>query len=335
MVIELANLQVLEKKYGRATRDARDFLRKAYRKVDGPDLPYLLRHHPDDEDFSEEAIITDDETWLRDSFDSLLTYYGVLEIGCLIGFVPFPLPRPLKEEALLHLSDPAVRRYYEEYYPTLLPELFRLRLVGRQDLRETEGSAAAALFMDFLDISALIEDDEDVDCFLWLLDSGVFYENEEDDETAIDLEDLLSVLEDYDSFVAAVACKPSDQGYLEQAVQGLGKFLTFCPALEQVLDRARRYPYLQSAMWHYHGYWFGYLSTEIGGDLRNAVQHFARWQSKDTKPRERRESRASIRQMARTLKRLTGRGFDRPLRAAVRAALKSRKPHGRGPGSGL
>jgi hypothetical protein len=313
MDLRLANFQVLEQRFRQGTRVARNYLRKAYLETESTELNHLLRHHPD-EDYQEEEVIDNQETWLRDSLDNLLTYYGVLEIACLIDFVHFPLPRSLEAEALLHLSQPAVHRYYPSYYPTLLPEAFRQRLTGEHDLREVDGDAAAYLFMDFLDVNTLI-DDEDVDCFFWLLDSGVY----DDGEKQIDIDDLLKVLETYDSFVEAVACRPSEQGYLEQAVQGLCKFLTFCPALEQLLDRAESHPYLQSAMWHHHGYWFGHLKEQVGCNLRTALQHLDSWKAEAASARESRESRQSIRQMARTVKRLTGREFDRPLRAALRA----------------
>jgi hypothetical protein len=54
-------------------------------------------------------------------------------------YIPPTFPPAFRDRAIWHLSHPAVRRYYEVYYPLYLPYLFRRRLAGEMQIwLETE-----------------------------------------------------------------------------------------------------------------------------------------------------------------------------------------------------
>jgi hypothetical protein len=233
-------------------------------------LPRLLR------DYREEAITSRREVMLRDAFDYLLAFYGLMEIASLIGFVPDPLPDEFRERALAHLSEPSVRRYYEEFYPVALPAQFRRRLEGEQELREAATQETAALFTQFLELNRIVEDDEDVDTFLWFLDSGL--------TGGYSIRDTVATLRDPRSFGEAVHVEPEGQGPLHSSLHGFLKFVNFCRDFESLLRESADYPLLQSAMWEHHAYWFRQLSQDLDTVLEQAFEHFRSWLSAPASP---------------------------------------------------
>lgn len=343
------NLDDLRRRYlaGSDTAQARNLLNKFYQgkpltvRVEGESVEVklrpLLRHHEDGE-------IEDWETWLRDSFDQLLTAYGILEIACLSHLLPEPLPQGFAATALLHLSQPAVRRYYETHYKLLLPRLFRWRLEGVNHAHEQPNEVSAGLFMKFLDLHEFMETDPQIETFLWFLDVGIRYDVKSNDWPG--LEDVLDVLDDEEAFFQTVIRKPTQASGLTLGVLGMKQFFWFCRELEQLLDQAEKYPLLQSAFWFLYEYWFGHLKRKVGGQLSHAVKQMEKWIGPTAKPdlepsplpaeaeapnelwelpeasaaqgkpdndRANWENRPTTTEMIATLKRLTGGEFRKPL----------------------
>jgi hypothetical protein len=208
---------------------------------------------------------------MRDAFDDLLAYYSCVEIAALIGFVPSPLPRTFRAETGQILDNPDIRRYYRKHYPLLLPNMLLNRIRGRTNLKERSGDAATALFFEFLHISNLIEHDSSVDMLLWFLDSGY--------HRGYEWKDTLKTLRNPKRFIEALSRSPRSRTPAEQSVDGLRKFLGFCVAFKDLLDRSRQFPLLQSAMWHYHGYWFHIIRGEVRKGIEQALKEFGLWLS--------------------------------------------------------
>jgi hypothetical protein len=128
-------------------------------EITTPNLFKLLRHHDEPPRW-----ISDKETRRRDAFDYLLEYYGILEIASLIAYVPASIPTKLKLSAKRNLGVPALRKYYNKKYPQLLPQLFRLRVLGKNKSRqEGPDEILSTLFAHFLVFVDSINNDDAVE----------------------------------------------------------------------------------------------------------------------------------------------------------------------------
>lgn len=311
----LTNLEIILSRFDGGADRAREVLAdRREGRIDDDTLRWLLRHHS-------EAPVVGDETWLRDSFDVLLSMYALVEIACLIRRVPLPLPEAFASEARVQLNDPAVRAYYEIHYPLRLPTSLRLRLDGRHEMAEV-GPGAEELFVDFLDLNASIEGDIEVDLLLWMLDDG---DAPGDGTTLSDLTEVLAAPPRFRDMLSTTTIRDEvtwDTVRLIDAIRGLGKFLTFCVGLEDLLDSARDLPMLRSAMWHYHSYWFGLLSEKVGVELATAVEQYGAWLPDEISDEARLQSHDSVSSMSRRLRRLSGNEFRDPLERTLRPLMK-------------
>ena len=205
-------------------------------------------------------ITSDEEIEARDQIDELLAFYSLLEIGILTGALEEQLPREIHDSAERHLTRPAVRRYYEKFYPLYLPQLFLRRLQGNPASVE---SAPSNYFVSFLEVNELLGSDE-VGTFLWFLDDGFL------DDTG--LKDVLRVLDDPKKFTRRML----RQTALDQALHGMVQFFGFCANLDKLLKSARD-PLIQSACWHYHGYWFQQIGGQVYGVISTAIEQYRTW----------------------------------------------------------
>jgi hypothetical protein len=257
-----------------------------------PRLTHLLRDHHDEE-------VAGKEVKQRDAFDETLELYSLMEVASIASYVPKRFPDDYKKRALDALSNTAVRVYYETHYPLFLPRLHRERLEGRWNASE-EGPELPAYFISFSELSRVIDDD-DVEVFLWMLEDGSI------DGTS--LRDLLAIVKDPERFGAAMmkgSPQKNHQGdfwsevtseaalrnpkkfvrqfepdedltYAERSVRGFQRFLFFCRDLDRLLCAASEYPLTQSAMWHFHSYWFDEMSDDLKPYLEQAIEGFAQW----------------------------------------------------------
>jgi hypothetical protein len=264
------------------------------------ELDELLRHHESD------PVESEDEVSMRDAFDDLLSFYGCLEIAGLIGLIPDQLPKGFKQGAVQTLCNQHVRRYYRKHYPLLLPDMLLARIAGVRRQQEGQSTATVSLFSEFLHINSILEEDPGVRMLLWFLDDG-YYENYR-------WEDTLAILSLPELLLRAMQRAPSSRNAAETSVGGLRVFLEFCVALDDLLRRAVLFPLFQSAMWHYHAYWFRTIRGDVRQALTEAFNHFESWLSspapKGLSEAQRRELRAeakeSIRQSRQVVGRLTG-----------------------------
>jgi hypothetical protein len=221
------------------------------------DLDWLLRNHETDG-----AIHSNVERELRNSFDELLAFYSLIEIGCISGFLSSRLPEDFQRVALDHLSNVAVRRYYEVKYPLLLPLLLRLRLKNGRGV-EADANKGVSVYQQFLEVNSVFED-SDVSIFVWMLDGGSVNTSR--------LRDMLDLLDKPLRYAGTLLKPVSWQSTVDHAIKGFGKFLEFCVLFDSLLRQARETPILRSALWHYHAYWFNLLNRHLRGRLRDTVQ---------------------------------------------------------------
>jgi len=232
------------------------------------DLNHALRHH------FPGGVRDRDEILLRDSLDELLGFYGLLEIAAQVEFVPDPLPAQLREDAIFVLSEPAVRRYYEETYPLVLPRVFLGRLERRRKLREESTGGAVPLFMQMLDLRRVIETDGAVGFFLKLLDD---YRYKLPDGRRLTLRLVLNVIKDPAVFLEHIAETTRRNDRIDSAVLGFSRYLRFATQFHALLERAEDLPLLQSSMWHDQGYWFESIGKTLHGSFVGALHDMLEW----------------------------------------------------------
>jgi|GEM_PF-51573 len=199
---------------------------------------------------------------LRDDVDDLLRYYSVLELASITGAIR-ELPAATRETALRNLNDADLRRYYERYYPQLLPQLFRARVSGDPAL-----TADADCTEDFLRFVALdaSRDDDEIATFLGFLDD---YRYVIDEETH-DLSSVVRTIAHPKRFLAALSVDNEDRTPTDEGVVGFLRFLSFSRDLDHLL-RDVDSPVVRSCFWHYYGYWYQELGGQVLGALLTGI----------------------------------------------------------------
>lgn len=205
----------------------------------------------------------------RDDIDFLLSYYSILELACRTGYIAATPPKAITQRALIHLQEPNVRRYYERYYPLLLPQAFRERLTTTDNPPPVP---CEQLFEEFLTVNAL-RDDPDVEQFLWFVDDGT--DTEEGEEYG--LSDALLVLRKPKRLVKAMTT-PRDAA--DFALRGMMRFLRFSRELYAFLEHVEN-PVMRSAFWHYHAYWFLQIGGQVLGVMTVAIEELRSYVAKN------------------------------------------------------
>jgi len=229
----------------------------------------LLRHHS-------QAGIRDDETWERDGFDNLLSFYSLVELGCLAGYLGDEFPVEFVDNAYGQLGHPALREYYESNYSLVLPTLFRLRLETGSGLLEKSSNEAYESFATFLEITRPLELESSLETFLWFLDGGW--------RDGFDIDDTIEALADQETYLRSLSSQRKTP--LQKSVVGFGEFLRFCRAFHALLRIMREgdvpndssLRLLASAYWHYHAYWFRGLRKQFGRRLAATLNAFENWE---------------------------------------------------------
>lgn len=260
--IHSANLHLLQSQYlfdGRA--DVALAIMKNEPAGESSFLRQLLRHH------DEEGVKVEMEVRARDSFDFLIAYFSLLEMATLAGYVPAALPEGERDFALKVLAQPNVKKYYTSNYPLLLPKLYRLRLENGVAPVPADG-AAIPLFQQFLGIVEWQRSDDDMDTFLWFLDSGKFGK--------WSVRDLVRTLSESDAYAEALL-KQRKRTPVDRGVAGYGKFLSLCLVLDRLLQDAAGWPLVQSAMYHYYEYWLRSLRKNASSVLKPTLRAMLAW----------------------------------------------------------
>lgn len=276
MDVRLANFESLRMRFyePKHVQRAVGFLERRVGRGSDRRLRSLLRDHVSS------GITVDDDTWIRDSFDFLLAYYAILEIASIAGYIGQPDANTVAS-ARAHLEQPDVVRYYEEHYPLLLPALFRERLEGRNQLRETvraeaDQLRAQSLVMRFTQLIGARNADWDIDRFLFLMDDG--------EVGGVDWRSLLRPLADLDQYLSITGKSGDDDDPGAQALRGFTKFIEFCENLERLLQSAADFTLLQAAMWHYNAYWFVRIADKLGPRLEEILSMLEKWREKAGAP---------------------------------------------------
>jgi hypothetical protein len=247
----------------------------------------------------------------RDAVDYLLDYYSILEVACLAGTIDDRIfDANFVDTATWILSQPSVRSYYEGFYPLVLPLAFRRRLKKTLALpRESESSIA--LFSYFLDVTSKIENDENVETLQWFLDDGAW--------DGYDIDSLIDLTRKPKQFLRCLA-NPDGGDRLAMAVDGLRTFFGFCSEFDCLLTTCENEPVLQSAFWHYHGYWFAHLRHQLGDRLGAIVDGLSSWGGGPL------DNSGNAQTIGETLARLTSNEFDSPLRELIARRERQQTP---------
>ena len=286
----------------------------------GADMPYmshLLRHH--------EITVTDpEEINLREAFDQFMEFCALLEIAAIASYIPpaGEWPQQQRDSVLQALQHPAVRKFYENHYPLVLPQLLRRRLEGGVALVE-RGEDAPGLYVRLLDLNVATRPDIELTTFFRMLDQFRI--------GGYRISDLIGVLKDPDSFFDHIARPPSKRTPLEHGLRGLSRFLVFCDRLGGWLKASGKLPLLQSAGWHLYGYWFGIMRETLAPVLIGALDEFQEWEHRDLGGEDKFVATGpSLKERRANLERLMSDDYRKPLEEAMRPP----RPRPKGPGLG-
>jgi DNA-directed RNA polymerase specialized sigma24 family protein len=268
MRIKEINLDDLKRQYLRRSgvADAIELLNDAGIFRGAAEITARALRHPSP------PLIDREQIRVRRTFDDLLSFYGAMEIACLIKFVPNPLPEDFRQFALSHLHQPDLKIYLEHYYPCILPKQLRDRIEGKRSEYIEDTDETTALFMRFLEMTRILEEDEQFQVFRRVLYGA------DDDCTP---EDTLRAFENLRSFQSHIERPPSEQGILEYSIHGLLTFLIFCCNFDALLEQTQPYMQLQSAMWQYHSSFLDSSDHRLDDFLDTVVDRFRHWNTAD------------------------------------------------------
>lgn len=226
----------------------------------------LLRHH-------EQKPISHRETWKRDHFDCLLSYYSMLELALSAGLID-RLPAEDAGQAIAELSHPAVGVYYREHYRLMLPTLLLSRLKWKIPAAnlDTNGTMQK-LFLQYMPLAYSAETDVDMECFLWFLDDGW--------RGGYSFRDTLEVLRSHKRFLKSITKAPAKKTALDESVEGFGKFLNFAVELDGILQACWNFPDFQKRLYENHAYWFRQMGEALGKRVFKALESYVEIKERD------------------------------------------------------
>ncbi|MDB6027363.1 MAG: hypothetical protein JWM68_3586 [Verrucomicrobiales bacterium] len=302
MNLQVANFEDLLQTYyhGTSAHTAATHLRNLI--VHGPHLQLenLLR------DFRQRAIVSDHEIKLRAATDRLMTCYSIMEIASLIGFIADIHRTEFGAEAIIVLEDKQVRQYYEEFYPTKLPRLFRFRLTGKSyGLSRAANPVTGGNFIAFLDLDRRFMENLEDRYLLRMLDSFTI-----DGYWFSDVVELIGTPE---AFIDHLLRSSEDRDARSCALFEFSIFMQFCFDLKELLERFGSQPLLQSAMWNHYGYWFDIVGKQLNEQLGAALARFLQWEPRSGRKEVVDEVRTYVSEAQTALKLLTSRAYSSPV----------------------
>jgi len=248
------------------TRSVHTEIKEAFDSSSSGHLAHLLRDH------KKESISELSEIWFRRSMDSWLGQVSLLYLAQLSGYATFPQKSEELSEVRNILSYPALRKYYETYYPVAVPWLLRLHLKGKCHLPIEASKSGAGAFERFSILyERFFQSDRELQQLLNFLDG--FWYGEPKCRT-----DIRTVVESFKfpELVASAFGKPRDQfTRLDRGIVGMVRFWIFGEALDELLQLCREIPLVQSAFWFFYSYWFheyDAVADMSGRAIDNAVE---------------------------------------------------------------
>lgn len=302
MNLQLANFENLLATYyyGTAAHKAAEQINALIRSEQNLQLATLLR------DYRIRAIYSKNEIELRAGTDRLMNCFSAMEIASLAGFISELQHTDFGNEMLPLLENKNVRQYYEEFYPTKLPKLFRCRLAGTncviEKIDHIDSSVGVMAFL-FLDRS-FMEKLED-GYLLRMLDSFSIQ--------GYRFSDVVEVISKPEEFINYLLLAPEKSDALSRALNEFSLFMQFCFDLRTLLEKARLQPLLQSAMWNHYSYWFDIIGEKLNERLGDALSQFLKWKPKGDDKNATKEIQNYVYEARTVLKSLTSRKLGEPL----------------------
>jgi hypothetical protein len=205
------------------------------------ELAVLLRHHS-------KGTVTGHEITERERVDSFLGVCGQLTVATVAGFVPREWKGEIAARIGTILNKPAVRAYYVDHYPLLLPALLREACVEGLLLPGEDEEASWGAFQWFWRFSTRFVGDQELWWFLSLLD-GFHY-------GALHIESFAEFLADSQRALAGMQ-KPLEQRTMpETCAMGMIRFLEFTREFGEGLRQMEATPLTRSAIWYHYAYWY-------------------------------------------------------------------------------
>lgn len=264
------NLDIITKQYRHNSKAAKGYelLMNLLGDYDSLPLETLLRNH------RLNPILIASEIEGRENVDTLMDYYSILQITLLANYINHPLPENLANEIDVILETPAVKKYFEEYYPLVLPQLLIKQIHTDEYLKNNIEIDSTPLFDRFLILNHFVKSDEDIQLLLWFFDDGWIGK--------YSLKDFIALLRDKTKMLNEYSNKTHP---LNKVLWGFTKYTQFLTDYAELIRDCYHNSILQSAIWHYHGYWFNKIENKIGTNLKLSIQSikdtFAQFNSKE------------------------------------------------------
>ncbi len=209
-------------------------------------ISHLLRNHLDES-------VELDELKQRFEIDALIEYYNLCFVAALAGFIDPNLNEPLRLEIVKILSHPSVVKYYTNYYPYFLTSITLRYATNCKQIEKNTVKAETGLFYSFLMLNKEIKNDDDVECFMNMLD----YVNYSGDG----IKEFMKVLRSKTMLPELLQKK--EKSPLTKSIWGFFKYSEFLNSFKELLEKANGNKILQSGFWLYHGYYFDRIGNNV------------------------------------------------------------------------
>lgn len=229
--------------------------------------------------FEREDMVVPPPSDLGLAFYELTRFYALIEIALGAWFLAERLPDEFVEKAIIHLSHLPFRRLAEaltslHYYRTRENELDRS--LPAQLLDHLKGAHRywkpadqdIPLFMQFLEVNALVENDQEVTTFTTLMSGG--------NVKGTRIDDTLKALENERPFIFALLKPERLRNTVDRSIFGFWRFLHFCSELEALFEHRSR-SQITGDIWAYHAFWF--RNDRIADVMRTALEKVERWRT--------------------------------------------------------
>jgi small subunit ribosomal protein S6 len=256
--------------YGTSAYEAAGHLVGLITREQSQPLATLLR------DYRKRAVNMPSEIKFREAVDDLMICCSAMELASLIGFIPIFQQTDFGSKILLILENKYVRLYYEEFYPTKLPQLLRCRLAGAHHV--INGTELYSNFMAFLALDRRFMEKLNNCYLLRMLDSFTIKEYR--------FSDVVNLLSTPNKFIELLLVAPDKRDVMSQTLNEFSSLMQFCFDLRKLLILTESQPLFQSAIWNHYSYWFQIIGKELSEQLGEALQQFIKWKpvinNKDT-----------------------------------------------------
>jgi len=273
-------------------------------------LAILLRDH------RTEPVYLPKEIADRAAVDRLLSSCGILEIASLTNFIPDFHDTSFAADLLKILEHRNLRKYYEEFYPTKLPQLLRARLNSTRQLTEAvaDGDQSHHV-LAFLELDRRFVETLEDGYLLRMLDDFTI--------EGYRFDDVVESLEIPKQFAEHLLRAPEERDVLSLALAEFCMLMQFCFDLHKLLESMASTPLLQSAVWNQYSYWFGIIAEELRSGLDRALSRFLKWVPQRDDKEAMRQVQAYVASAQSTLEKLTSDAFGAPIDALAKSIART------------